>query len=117
LNDITAIESVAYLLKFDSVHGTWSADVAVENGSIVITEGQRREVIGYSCCDTPSKVRRRAAGCSGSRAGRRHRSRERRRRSPRLAQLAQGRRPPAPPRSCPSTARPWTWCWSAPAPS
>ena len=28
-NDITAIESVAYLLKFDSVHGVWGAIACV----------------------------------------------------------------------------------------
>ncbi|KAG2481834.1 hypothetical protein HYH03_019197, partial [Edaphochlamys debaryana] len=41
LNDITAIESVAYLIKYDSVHGTWGPDVSVDGSTIVVKEGDR----------------------------------------------------------------------------
>ncbi|GLI67847.1 hypothetical protein VaNZ11_012137 [Volvox africanus] len=53
LNDITAIESVAYLLKYDSVHGTWAPDVSVEgNNTIVITDGDRVDRIPYTSSKT-----------------------------------------------------------------
>ncbi|KXZ56078.1 hypothetical protein GPECTOR_2g960 [Gonium pectorale] len=48
LNDITAIESVAYLLKYDSVHGTWGPDVSVDGNHIVIKDGDRVDRIPYT---------------------------------------------------------------------
>merc|ERR1712130_182161 len=36
INDICAIESAAYLLKYDSVHGTWVGDVEVNGRNIVV---------------------------------------------------------------------------------
>ncbi|PNH11055.1 Glyceraldehyde-3-phosphate dehydrogenase 3 [Tetrabaena socialis] len=48
LNDITAIESVAYLIKYDSVHGTFGPDVSVEGSTIVIKDGERVERIPYT---------------------------------------------------------------------
>jgi len=36
LNDISAVESAAYLIKYDSVHGTWRHDVKGEGGAITI---------------------------------------------------------------------------------
>ena len=42
LNDIAAAESVAYLLKYDTVHGTWDVDVSVEGSDLVFrSEGGR----------------------------------------------------------------------------
>jgi glyceraldehyde 3-phosphate dehydrogenase len=37
LNDIAAAESVAYMLKYDTVHGTWDVDVTVDGTDIVFT--------------------------------------------------------------------------------
>ena len=48
VNDIGAIESAAYLLKYDSVHGTWGPDVEVEGDEIVITDGARTARLTYS---------------------------------------------------------------------
>ncbi|KAG2496542.1 hypothetical protein HYH03_005365 [Edaphochlamys debaryana] len=52
LNDITAIESVAYLIKYDSVHGTWGPDVSVDGSTIVVKEGDRVVRIPYTNCKT-----------------------------------------------------------------
>eukprot|EP00798_Chlamydomonas_sp_ICE-L_P007409 gene7409-537_t len=52
LNDITACESVGYLIKYDSVHGTWRPSVTVEGNNVIITEGERSLTIPYSKCET-----------------------------------------------------------------
>lgn len=36
VNDIASIDNIAYLLKYDSVHGIFEKDVAVENGSLLV---------------------------------------------------------------------------------
>ena len=41
LNDIAAVESAAYLIKYDSVHGTWAHDAKAEGGVIVLTDATR----------------------------------------------------------------------------
>lgn len=49
INDIAAIESIAYLLQYDSIHGTWKTTVeASEDGYITITEGDRVQKIKYT---------------------------------------------------------------------
>lgn len=37
VNDLASVESAAYLLKYDSVHGTWPHAVDVKDGAMVIT--------------------------------------------------------------------------------
>ena len=46
LNDVAAIESVAYLIQYDSVHGTWGVKVKADSatGMITFTEGNRTPV-------------------------------------------------------------------------
>lgn len=59
INDLAAVESSAYLLKYDSVHGTWKHDVEVnEKGEIVITDADngKQHVITYSSCSTPADI-------------------------------------------------------------
>jgi glyceraldehyde 3-phosphate dehydrogenase len=51
VNDLASVESAAYLLKYDSVHGTWRHDVEVDgDGRIRITHADTGTVtmIGYS---------------------------------------------------------------------
>ena len=36
VNDLLDVDHLAYLLKYDSVHGTYSGSVAVENGNLVV---------------------------------------------------------------------------------
>jgi glyceraldehyde 3-phosphate dehydrogenase len=36
INSIYPAETVAHLLKYDTVHGTWDADISVQNGNLVI---------------------------------------------------------------------------------
>lgn len=36
INDLIDVEYLAYMLKYDSVHGRFNGDVAVENGSLVV---------------------------------------------------------------------------------
>lgn len=36
INDLQDVEYIAYLLKYDSVHGTFKGDVKVENGHLVV---------------------------------------------------------------------------------
>lgn len=50
LNDIASAESVAYMLKYDTVHGTWDVDVKVDGGDIVMTspDGARVERVPFS---------------------------------------------------------------------
>jgi glyceraldehyde 3-phosphate dehydrogenase len=54
LNDVAAIESVAYLIQYDSVHGTWGVKVKADSatGNITFTEGARTLSVKY----TQSKV-------------------------------------------------------------
>ena len=56
INDIASLESAAYLLKFDSVHGTWPHEVDVVDGSIVITHATNgsKTTITYSQSPTPA---------------------------------------------------------------
>mmetsp|Transcript_11540 Transcript_11540/g.20490 ORF Transcript_11540/g.20490 Transcript_11540/m.20490 type:complete len:347 (-) Transcript_11540:727-1767(-) len=58
LNDIAAIESVAYLMKYDSVHGTWAPRVEVQGLDIVITDTKsgRQLVVPCSRQSKPSEV-------------------------------------------------------------
>ena len=51
LNDVAAIESVAYLIQFDSVHGTWGVKVSADgtSGTITLSEGERTLAVPYSC--------------------------------------------------------------------
>jgi glyceraldehyde 3-phosphate dehydrogenase len=44
LNDIASAESVAYLLQFDSVHGTWGVSVRAEGGNTIIFASGPREL-------------------------------------------------------------------------
>jgi glyceraldehyde 3-phosphate dehydrogenase len=48
LNDTASAESVAYLLKYDSVHGTWGVDVRAEGGDIVFTAGVREVRVPFT---------------------------------------------------------------------
>ena len=36
INDLLDVEHLAYLLKYDSVHGTCSADIEVKNGDLIV---------------------------------------------------------------------------------
>ena len=68
MNDIAAPESIAYLLKFDSIHGTWKPDVTYADGFITVTEGDRSVKIAATREPVPAKVRRpflRACGTRG----------------------------------------------------
>jgi glyceraldehyde 3-phosphate dehydrogenase len=49
MNDIAAAESIAYLLQYDSIHGTWKCNVECgEDGTITISEGDRVQKIKYT---------------------------------------------------------------------
>lgn len=56
INDLASVESSAYLLKFDSVHGTWPHEVDIVDESIVITHATTGEktTITYSQSPTPA---------------------------------------------------------------
>jgi len=57
LNDITPAESVAYLLRYDSVHGTWRSRVKAEaKDKIVITDGDRTQTVVYSDHSNPADI-------------------------------------------------------------
>lgn len=56
INDVCAAESSAYLLKYDSVHGTWPGEVAVVDGSIAVSLGDKQRTISYSVSADPNKV-------------------------------------------------------------
>lgn len=57
INDPAAIESAAYLLKYDSVHGTWAPDVDVVNDTIIITRKDgSKHTITYSTVKSPAEV-------------------------------------------------------------
>jgi glyceraldehyde 3-phosphate dehydrogenase len=51
INDVASAESVAYMLKYDTVHGTWGdVDVTVEGGALVFasSDGARVARVPYS---------------------------------------------------------------------
>ncbi|KAG7667529.1 hypothetical protein Ndes2526B_g03529 [Nannochloris sp. 'desiccata'] len=58
INDLAVVESAAYLLKFDSVHGTWPHEVDVVDGSVVITHAVTgtKTTITYSQTPTPADL-------------------------------------------------------------
>lgn len=57
LNDLASAESTAYLIQFDSVHGTWAGhEVTVEGGCVVVRAGERVVSIPYSQAKTPAEV-------------------------------------------------------------
>ena len=41
LNDLGAAESTAYLVQFDSVHGTWEHEAAVDGDCVTLTDAKR----------------------------------------------------------------------------
>jgi glyceraldehyde 3-phosphate dehydrogenase len=61
LNDIASPESVAYLLKFDTVHGTWPVDVSVDGGALVLTAPGGARVVRVPFSREPS-----VAGAAGA---------------------------------------------------
>lgn len=59
INDLASVESSAYLLKYDSVHGTWPHEVVVDDdGRIVITHAvtKQQTVVSYSQHRTPEAL-------------------------------------------------------------
>ena len=58
VNDLAAVESSAYLLKFDSVHGIWPHEVDVVDGAIVITHSKTGEksTVTYSQASSPGDI-------------------------------------------------------------
>jgi glyceraldehyde 3-phosphate dehydrogenase len=54
LNDLGSCESTSYLLKFDSVHGTWLHEASAE-GEVIVLRGAGREVrVPYSRTSEPA---------------------------------------------------------------
>ncbi|HBS20730.1 MAG TPA: type I glyceraldehyde-3-phosphate dehydrogenase, partial [Flavobacteriales bacterium] len=43
INDLTDVETLAHLLKYDSIHGLFPGDVAVSNGNLVVN-GQEIQI-------------------------------------------------------------------------
>mmetsp|Transcript_12451 Transcript_12451/g.23365 ORF Transcript_12451/g.23365 Transcript_12451/m.23365 type:complete len:257 (+) Transcript_12451:147-917(+) len=41
VNDLCSVESAAYLIKYDSVHGTWDKDVVQEHDGYFTVDGQK----------------------------------------------------------------------------
>lgn len=64
VNDLASVESAAYLLKYDSVHGTWRHAVDIKDGAIVITHATTGDVstITYSQESTPEALANRLHG-------------------------------------------------------
>ncbi len=58
VNDMGDLQTLAHLLKYDSVHGTWDADVRVEGSNLVIN-GQTLTVFSER---DPSKLQWKSAG-------------------------------------------------------
>lgn len=58
LNDIAAEESIAYLIQYDSIHGTWGPKVQYDEAArqVVITDGDRVAKIAITREADPSKV-------------------------------------------------------------
>ncbi|KAK9834464.1 hypothetical protein WJX74_002256 [Apatococcus lobatus] len=57
VNDLAAIESAAYLLKFDSVHGSWAKEgLRAENGVLEISMKDANIKVGYSSQEDPQQV-------------------------------------------------------------
>ena len=47
LNDLTDSKSLSHLLKYDSVHGIYNADVKSGNGSVIV-DGREIKVLGVT---------------------------------------------------------------------
>mmetsp|Transcript_16651 Transcript_16651/g.42705 ORF Transcript_16651/g.42705 Transcript_16651/m.42705 type:complete len:344 (+) Transcript_16651:174-1205(+) len=56
VNDIAPVESSAYLIKFDSVHGTWAHEVSIEEGNMVVEGPSGKKAVKYSVANTPAQV-------------------------------------------------------------
>ena len=57
LNDIAAPESIAYLIKYDSIHGTWGPSVEYADGCITIEDGSRSVKIACAQIKDPTQAR------------------------------------------------------------
>ena len=57
LNDIAAPESIAYLIKYDSIHGTWGPSVEYADGFITIEDGSRSVKIACAQAQDPTQAR------------------------------------------------------------
>lgn len=58
INDIAAAESIAYLIQYDSIHGTWKCNVECDDaGVITITDGDRVQKVQVTQEKDISKVR------------------------------------------------------------
>ena len=42
INDLLDVDYLAYMLKYDSVHGRFQGDVSVDNGSLVVNGSKIR---------------------------------------------------------------------------
>ena len=58
LNDIAAEESIAYLIKYDSIHGTWGPSVEYDapGKQVIITDGDRVAKVAITREADPAKV-------------------------------------------------------------
>jgi len=56
-NDVAAPESIAYLIQYDSIHGTWGPTVKLEGSEVVITDGDRVVRVAITSTPKPSEVR------------------------------------------------------------
>ena len=60
LNDLGAAESTAYLVQFDSVHGTWEHEASVDGDVVVLTDKKKRAGralrVPYSRCKEPAAL-------------------------------------------------------------
>lgn len=54
LNDLGSAESTAYLIKRDSVHGTWQHDTRVEDEFIILGSAGRELRVPYSRAKEPA---------------------------------------------------------------
>ncbi len=57
LNDLGACESTAYLVQYDSVHGTWAHQASADGDATVVLRGAGRELrVPYSRAKAPAEL-------------------------------------------------------------
>ncbi|KAK9797033.1 hypothetical protein WJX73_001408 [Symbiochloris irregularis] len=56
INDVCAVESAAYLLKYDSVHGIWAGEAKVHGEGLLLTLGETAIPVSYSAERSPVQV-------------------------------------------------------------
>ena len=56
LNDLAAVESIAYLVQYDSVQGTWTHSARADGDAVLLSSADRQLRVAYSAAKEPAAL-------------------------------------------------------------